>query len=259
MVTMKTRRAPLLMTAASGVLAAALAATPLVMGHGTTLQAVPAAPAAAAQSPDATPSMDRADQVTRDLDRPALADVATQRAAAQAQTSQAISTEAGRLTAEQKAKAEAEAKAAAEQKAKADAAAKVAAEQKAKEAAAAKAAADKAAADKAAADKASGGYSGSPRDMAKQIAAKEYGWGDQQFQCYDNIIMHESEWVVTATNPSSGAYGIPQALPGSKMASAGSDWRTNPVTQIHWGLDYVKGRYGTPCQAWSFKSANGWY
>ena len=71
--------------------------------------------------------------------------------------------------------------------------------------------------------------------------------------------MRESEWVITATNPSSGAYGIPQALPTSKLATAGSDWRTNPVTQIRWGLDYVKGRYGTPCAAWSFKSANGWY
>jgi hypothetical protein len=66
-------------------------------------------------------------------------------------------------------------------------------------------------------------------------------------------------WRVDATNPSSGAYGIPQALPGSKMATIASDWRTNPATQIIWGIEYMKDRYGSPCAAWSFKSANGWY
>jgi hypothetical protein len=66
-------------------------------------------------------------------------------------------------------------------------------------------------------------------------------------------------WKVNATNRSSGAYGIPQALPGSKMASAGSDWRTNPATQIIWGVNYMKGRYGSPCRAWTFKHAHGWY
>jgi hypothetical protein len=64
---------------------------------------------------------------------------------------------------------------------------------------------------------------------------------------------------VSADNPHSSAYGIPQALPGSKMASFGADWRTNPATQIRWGLDYVNTRYGTPCQAWSFKRWHGWY
>jgi len=99
----------------------------------------------------------------------------------------------------------------------------------------------------------------SPREIARQMMANQYGWGDAQFQCFDNIIMHESKWSVTATNPSSGAYGIPQALPGSKMATAGADWRTNPATQIKWALGYVQGRYGTPCGAWAFKSAHGWY
>jgi len=79
-----------------------------------------------------------------------------------------------------------------------------------------------------------------------------------QFSCLDNIWSRESGWRTTAEN-ASGAYGIPQALPGSKMASAGSDWQTNPATQITWGLGYIKGRYGTPCDAWSFWQANGWY
>ena len=98
-----------------------------------------------------------------------------------------------------------------------------------------------------------------PREIARQLMANTYGWGDAQFQCFDNIIMHESKWSITATNPSSGAYGIPQALPGSKMATAGADWKTNPATQIKWALSYVKARYSTPCGAWSFKSAHGWY
>jgi hypothetical protein len=71
--------------------------------------------------------------------------------------------------------------------------------------------------------------------------------------------MRESKWDPFADNPYSTAYGIPQALPGNRMAAFGDDWRTNPVTQIRWGLDYVDQRFGTPCQAWSFKRAHGWY
>ncbi|MEV0095171.1 transglycosylase SLT domain-containing protein [Streptomyces sp. NPDC050738] len=82
---------------------------------------------------------------------------------------------------------------------------------------------------------------------------------DAQYQCFDNIVTHESGWNVTASNASSGAYGLVQALPGSKMASAGSDWQTNPATQIQWGLDYMNDTYGSPCAAWSFWQANGWY
>ncbi|MFI8825941.1 transglycosylase SLT domain-containing protein [Streptomyces sp. NPDC053431] len=82
--------------------------------------------------------------------------------------------------------------------------------------------------------------------------------GDQ-FQCFSNIVNHESGWDYTATNASSGAYGLVQALPGSKMSSAGADWRTNPATQIKWGLSYMNGRYGSPCGAWSFWQANHWY
>ncbi|MFC9236829.1 transglycosylase SLT domain-containing protein [Streptomyces decoyicus] len=89
--------------------------------------------------------------------------------------------------------------------------------------------------------------------MARQMMA-----GDQ-FQCFSNIVDHESTWNYKATNASSGAYGLVQALPGSKMASAGADWQTNPATQIKWGLNYMNDRYGSPCGAWSFWQANSWY
>ncbi|MEU2789475.1 transglycosylase SLT domain-containing protein [Streptomyces sp. NPDC007100] len=80
-----------------------------------------------------------------------------------------------------------------------------------------------------------------------------------QFQCFSNIVDHESGWNYRATNASSGAYGLVQALPGTKMASAGSDWRTNPATQIKWGLNYMNSRYNSPCGAWSFWQNNHWY
>ncbi|MGW1765746.1 aggregation-promoting factor C-terminal-like domain-containing protein [Streptomyces sp. NPDC002073] len=80
-----------------------------------------------------------------------------------------------------------------------------------------------------------------------------------QFQCFSNIVNHESTWNYLAVNQSSGAYGLVQALPGSKMSSAGADWRTNPATQIEWGLNYMNERYGSPCGAWSFWQANSWY
>ncbi len=85
------------------------------------------------------------------------------------------------------------------------------------------------------------------------------GWGEDQFNCLVSLWNKESGWRVNAANSSSGAYGIPQALPGSKMASAGADWETNAGTQIEWGLGYVSGRYGTPCGAWAHSVDNGWY
>ncbi|RKT06644.1 transglycosylase-like protein with SLT domain [Streptomyces sp. 3211.6] len=91
------------------------------------------------------------------------------------------------------------------------------------------------------------------KDIARQLVPSG------QFQCFSNIINEESTWNYQAVNSSSGAYGLVQALPGSKMASAGSDWRTNPATQIKWGLGYMNERYGSPCSAWSFHQANGWY
>ncbi|MET0780803.1 MAG: lytic transglycosylase domain-containing protein, partial [Microbacterium sp.] len=85
------------------------------------------------------------------------------------------------------------------------------------------------------------------------------GWGDDQFACLVALWNRESGWRVNAYNASSGAYGIPQSLPGNKMASAGADWETNPATQISWGLGYISGRYGTPCGAWDHSESVGWY
>jgi hypothetical protein len=85
------------------------------------------------------------------------------------------------------------------------------------------------------------------------------GWGDDQFSCLQALWNRESGWRVNAYNASSGAYGIPQSLPGSKMASAGPDWETNPATQITWGLGYISGRYGDPCGAWASSQSRGWY
>jgi len=101
---------------------------------------------------------------------------------------------------------------------------------------------------------------GSNRDIGKQLAAG-FGWTGIEWQCLDNLFERESNWRHLVANPSSGAYGIPQALPGNKMASAGADWQTNPATQITWGLGYIKGRYGTPCgawAAWTYRSPH-WY
>jgi hypothetical protein len=92
---------------------------------------------------------------------------------------------------------------------------------------------------------------------AYQIAEKLVPSG--QFGCFDWVVTRESGWSVTATNPSSGAYGLGQALPGYKMASAGPDWQTNPVTQIKWVLGYMDGRYGSPCGAQSFWESHNWY
>lgn len=85
------------------------------------------------------------------------------------------------------------------------------------------------------------------------------GWDATQFDCLVALWNRESHWNVYDLNTSSGAYGIPQALPGSKMASAGADWATNPATQITWGLGYIAGRYGTPCAAWDHSNAKNWY
>ena len=80
-----------------------------------------------------------------------------------------------------------------------------------------------------------------------------------EWTCLLNLWNRESGWLYDAENPSSGAYGIPQALPGDKMASAGADWQTNPATQIKWGLGYISQVYGTPCSAYDFDVANGGY
>lgn len=89
------------------------------------------------------------------------------------------------------------------------------------------------------------------------VAAR--GWGQGEYDCLVSLWNKESGWNTFAQNKSSGAYGIPQALPGSKMASAGADWASNPATQITWGLGYIAGRYGAPCGAWGHSQAKGWY
>jgi resuscitation-promoting factor RpfB len=98
---------------------------------------------------------------------------------------------------------------------------------------------------------------GTAQAIARQLVA-DRGWDDSQYSCLVALWDRESGWNVHASNPS-GAYGIPQALPGSKMSTAGPDWQNNATTQITWGLGYISGRYGTPCGAWSFWQANGWY
>jgi murein DD-endopeptidase MepM/ murein hydrolase activator NlpD len=97
-----------------------------------------------------------------------------------------------------------------------------------------------------------------PKAVARLLVAQQ-GWSSSQFSCLESLWERESGWNYKARNPSSGAFGIPQALPGPKMAKAGSDWRTNPVTQIRWGLDYIADRYGTPCGAWGHSESAGWY
>jgi hypothetical protein len=148
-----------------------------------------------------------------------------------------------------------------------DAAARLAAAKAtAAKAAAAKAAADKAAAAKAAAARTAAAaaasrslvrtsYGGSARALGQQMAAAR-GWTGNQWVCLDNLWTSESNWRVTASNGRTGAYGIPQALPGSKM---GSGWQTSAQTQISWGLSYIGSRYGSPCNAWSFFTNHNWY
>ncbi len=97
-----------------------------------------------------------------------------------------------------------------------------------------------------------------PTALARIMVA-ERGWSSGQYSCLVSLWKKESNWKYRASNPSSGAYGIPQSLPGSKMASAGSDWRTNPATQIEWGLGYIADRYGTPCAAWAHSGRVNWY
>jgi hypothetical protein len=99
---------------------------------------------------------------------------------------------------------------------------------------------------------------GSPQQIANAMLG-QFGWSGSQFSCLNPLWAHESGWSVSATNAGSGAYGIPQALPGSKMGSAGPGWQTNPATQIRWGLNYIRDTYGSPCAAWSHEESAGWY
>ncbi|WP_167147312.1 G5 domain-containing protein [Actinomyces sp. ZJ308] len=145
------------------------------------------------------------------------------------------------------------------------------AQQAQQEAAAAQAAADAAAAQAAQGNEGSAPSTPAPAadpgagtdpESAKAIARSMmggYGWGDSEFSCLESLWTRESSWNYQAENASSGAYGIPQALPGTKMGEVADDWATNPTTQITWGLGYISGRYGSPCSAWAHSESVGWY
>jgi hypothetical protein len=175
----------------------------------------------------------------------ALASSATDAATARAAQAAA---DAAKAAADQAARAAADAAA----QAAADAAAQAAADVAARQAEADRVARD--AQRQAVADAAKG----DPRATARAMLAG-FGWSDSQFSCLNSLWTKESGWNPSATNPSSGAYGIPQSLPASKMATAGADYRTNPATQIRWGLTYIKSSYGSPCSAWAHSQAVNWY
>jgi len=222
----------------------------------------PVSPAVAAERAARQTEQDRSAARER-LTKTAVAQ-ADKRSAALAAESRSISRQQAKIAADRKAAAAEKKAAAAREKAaaaraRAEAEAEAAAAREA--AAAAKAAAEQAERERRARVAAQGYEPGTtdPRDIAKQILQNKFGYGADQYRCFNDIIIRESNWDIDATNPSSGAYGIPQALPGSKMASVGDDWRTNPATQITWAIGYMNDRYGSPCSAWGFKSSHGWY
>jgi hypothetical protein len=97
------------------------------------------------------------------------------------------------------------------------------------------------------------------KQTARAMAASQYGWGESEFQCLVQLWTKESGWNYQAVNSSSGAYGIVQAWPAEKLATAGADWRTNAATQVKWGLDYIARGYGSPCAAWGHSQSLNWY
>ncbi|ANG86336.1 lytic transglycosylase domain-containing protein [Microbacterium aurantiacum] len=204
---------------------------------------------------------DAADRLTASLDLPAplLPGIAEQVADAVSAVEKRVDAVRTDLEAAQKAEAERlAAEAEAQRIAEEEAAAAAAAEAEAEAAEAAASTGSSSAS--AAPSRPAGVYT--PAGDAQSIAygmLGGYGWGDDQFGCLVELWNKESGWNSQAYNASSGAYGIPQALPGSKMASAGADWETNAATQISWGLGYIAGRYGSPCGAWQHSQSVGWY
>jgi flagellar biosynthesis GTPase FlhF len=167
---------------------------------------------------------------------------------------QAIAADAGAKKEAEEAARKAAARTAVAKKKEADEAARKKAEREAAEREAKDAEASRSATRDAASFSVQSSYSVAEiQAMARQMVPSA------QFQCFSNIVNHESSWNYQAVNASSGAYGLFQALPASKYSSAGSDWQTNPATQIKWGLSYMDGRYGSPCEAWTFWQANHWY
>lgn len=226
--------------AAAGAIALALSA---VAGVSAAAASPSAAPTDAATFVEATHPA----AVLADLNQARLADVISR-------GTSRVSIGAGRA-AKDEATAERSARATAQI---ADAIATERAAEKVARAKARKAAAAKKAAQKAAAQLAAN--QADPQGVARRVMG-EYGFGADQFGCLVQLWTGESDWNYTASNPSSGAYGIPQALPATKMATAGADWQTNPETQIRWGLGYIKASYGTPCGALNFWNSHypHWY
>jgi hypothetical protein len=248
---MNGKRSRLIIIAAAGTLTLATA----ISAAAATLPAGSAAGAADAHMLTQTVHVDTLSlaqrQVSFDTTRYGLAQQQTtyESAAARAAVARAAAQKAAAAKA-------AAAKAAAAKAAAAKAAAQQAAQQ---QAAQQQAAQQQATQQQAAAQQpAASAPSGSPQQIAQQMLS-QFGWSSGQFSCLQPLWALESGWNIYASNPSSGAYGIPQALPGSKMASAGPDWQSDAATQIRWGLTYIQGIYGSPCAAWSHEQADGWY
>ena len=204
-------------------------------------------------SPSAAPQSEGADTAAETAPSPGDGQQLPEAQAVEADTAAAAAAEA---EAQAAAARDAEAAAAAEQAAAAQAAAEqAAAEQVAAEQAAAEQAAE--AARIAAASVPVDDPAGAKAYAASVLGG--HGWDASQMTCLDTLWTKESEWLTSATNASSGAYGIPQALPGIKLEAAGGDWQTNYRTQINWGLTYIESRYGSPCSALNFHYANNWY
>ncbi|WP_424449128.1 lytic transglycosylase domain-containing protein [Microbacterium arborescens] len=198
--------------------------------------------------PDLTEKLaDEADDV-----QAATADLRGRLEAAQAQ--KAAEEEAARIAAEEAAAAEAAAQAQAE----ADAAA-AAERQSSSRSTSSSSSSSSSPAPTASAVASTGDNSPGAAQQAASNMLGDFGWGQDQFSCLVSLWNKESGWNYQAYNSGSGAFGIPQALPGSKMASAGGDWRTSAVTQVRWGLGYISGRYGSPCGAWGHSQSVGWY
>jgi hypothetical protein len=170
---------------------------------------------------------------------------------------------AKKLKAKKIAEEKARKKAEAEAKAKAEAEAAAAAEQAAASASSSSSSSESSSASAPAAAIPSGSSSGDNSPAGAKASAyammASRGWDDGEYSCLVSLWQKESGWNYKAYNASSGATGIPQALPGSKMASAGGDWATNAATQVKWGLGYIEGRYGSPCDAWGHSQSYGWY
>jgi resuscitation-promoting factor RpfB len=224
----RTRRSALLL----GVSATLLLSASLVSLEGLPAQAEPPVPVSdpATAAETIGDRMSVLERATRTAERVEAEKVAAQHKAAKADRAKRIEARKAREAAERKARAEAAAKAQREAEAARSTRTSV---------------------------RSIAPSSGNTREIGQRMAAAR-GWTGEQWTCLNNLWTKESGWRTTAQGYT-GAYGIPQALPGSKMASAGADWRTNPATQIEWGLNYIGGRYGTPCGAWNAFLSKGWY